>query len=61
MHADRVTLTQLHNILTETTRPMAHHATAYLIPLLLSKTFEAELQGLVHVRASIEAASQEVE
>ena len=40
---------------------MAHYATAYLIPLLLSKAFEAEFQGLVNVRASIEAASQELE
>ncbi len=61
MHADRVTLTQLHKLLTETTMPMARHATAYLVPLLLSKAFETEFQGLVHVRASIEAASQEVE
>ncbi len=61
MHADRVTLTQLHNILMATTIPMAHYVTAYLIPLLLSKAFEAELQGLVNVSASIEAASQELE
>ena len=61
MHADHVALTQLHKMLMATTTPMAHHATAYLVPLFLSKAFEAELQGLVHVRASIEAASQEVE
>ena len=33
----------------------------YLVPLLFRKALQAELKGLIHISASIEAASQELE